>query len=302
MKRQLTGAGVLLFATIIWGGAFVAQSSGMDLVGPFTFQAIRCGLAVVALFAASFVWEIKNLKTFFQKWCDPKLWKAGALCGVALFVAAGLQQCGLIYTDAGKAGFITAMYIVIVPIFGLFLRRRPTIMTGISILIAVGGMYLLCGTGVSGINIGDILLIGCSIAFAAQITLVDRFAGDIDCLRLNCVQAFVVTVLSCPFMLLTETVELSAVLNCWLPLCYAGILSMGAGYALQIVGQKRVEPNAASLLMSLESVFALVFGALILHETLTAYEAIGCVLVFAAVILSQVNKEMIRSLLPSKSK
>ena len=297
MKRKLTGIGVLLLGTIIWGGAFVAQSTGMDLIGPFTFQTIRCGLAVLALFAACFLWELKDLKNFFRKWCDPKLWKAGILCGCALFVAAGLQQYGLIYTDAGKAGFITAMYIVIVPLFGLFLGRKPTVMTAVSIVIAVGGMYLLCGTGVSGINIGDILLIGCSVAFAAQITLVDRLAGNMDCLRLNCVQALVVTLLSLPFMLTTETVSYTAVMNCWLPLCYAGILSMGAGYALQIVGQKRVEPNAASLVMSLESVFALVFGALLLHETLTPAEAIGCALVFTAVILSQLPTQYIKPLL-----
>jgi len=288
MKRRLTGVAALLLGTIIWGGAFVAQSTGMDLIGPFTFQTVRCALAVLALFAASFLWELKDIKSFCKKWSDPKLWKAGALCGCALFVAAGLQQYGLLYTDAGKAGFITAMYIVIVPILGLFLRRRPTPWITVSIVIAVIGMYLLCGTGVGGINVGDLMLIGCSVAFAVQITLVDRFAPGMDCLRLNCVQALVVTVLSLPFMLLTEAVDVGAILTSWQPLCYAGVLSMGAAYCLQIVGQTRVEPNAASLIMSLESVFALVFGALLLNERLTAFESVGCLLVFSAVIISQI--------------
>ena len=287
MKKKMAGIFVLLFATVIWGGAFVAQSSGMDLIGPFTFQTVRCGLAVVALFAASFIWELKDLNAFIKKWCNPQLWKAGLLCGCALFVAAGLQQYALLFTDAGKAGFITAMYIVIVPIFGLFLRRRPTPWVAVSVTIAVVGMYLLCGTGVGGINIGDLMLIGCAVAFAAQITLVDRFAPGLDCLRLNCVQALVVTVLSLPFMLLTETVDMNAILTSWIPLSYAGVLSMGAAYCMQIYGQKHVEPNAASLIMSLESVFALVFGALLLHERLSLLEGIGCALVFSAVILSQ---------------
>ena len=297
MKNKLVGILSLLLATVIWGGAFVAQSAGMDHVGPFTFQAIRCALAVAAMIAVSLLLELRQLKEYFKKWADPKLWKTGLLCGAALFVATGLQQVGLVYTDAGKAGFITAMYIVMVPIIGLFLRKKPTIMVFISILIAVIGMYLLCGTGVGGINIGDLLLIGCSIAFAVQITLVDRFAAELDCVRLNCIQAGVVSLLSIPFIAFTETIDGNLILSCWLPLCYAGILSMGAGYALQIVGQKRVEPNAASLIMSLESVFALVFGTLILHETLTVTEAIGCALVFIAVILSQLPTQIIKSLL-----
>lgn len=288
MKQKLTGIFSLLGATVIWGGAFVAQSAGMDLIGPFTFQAIRCGLAVLALIVFIALLEWKQLSAYFQKWADPKLWKTGILCGLALFVASGLQQIGLIYTDAGKAGFITALYIVIVPVLGLFLKQKPTVMTVISIVIAVVGMYMLCGTGNAGINIGDLLLIGCSIAFAVQITLIDRLARDVDSLRLNCVQAFVVAVLSTLFMGFTETVDLQLVTSCWLPLAYAGVLSMGAGYALQIVGQKRVESTAASLIMSLESVFALVFGALLLGERLSLWEGIGCALVFSAVILSQI--------------
>lgn len=286
MKRKLEGIFSLLLATVIWGGAFVAQSAGMDLIGPMTFQAVRCGLAVVALLVFIALMELRQLGNYLKKWADPKLWKAGILCGLALFVASGLQQVGLVYTDAGKAGFITAMYIVIVPLFGLFFRRKPSPAALVGIAVAVIGMYLLCCAGVTKINIGDILLMGCAIAFAVQITLVDRFSGGCDSLRLNCVQALVVTVLSALFMV-TETVDWHLVASCWLPLSYAGVLSMGAGYSLQIIGQKRIEPTAASMIMSLESVFAVVFGALLLHETMTPWEIAGCVLVFIAVILSQ---------------
>lgn len=294
MKQKLEGIFSLLFATVIWGGAFVAQSAGMDLIGPMTFQAVRCALAVVALILLSALLELRQIKLYFKKWADPKLWITGLLCGVALFVATALQQVALIYTDAGKAGFLTAMYIVIVPLLGVFLHRKPGINALVGVGIAVVGMYLLCCAGVSQINIGDVMLLGCAVAFAVQITLVDKFAAQLDTLRLNCIQALVVTVISCVFMVF-ERPELQTILTCWLPLGYAGVLSMGAGYSLQIFGQKRLEPTGASMIMSLESVFAVVFGALILQERMSLFEAIGCLLVFAAVILSQLPDKKKRS-------
>lgn len=289
MKRKLQGSLSLLLATVIWGGAFVAQSAGMDVVGPFTFQAIRCLLAVLALFLATTALEIKDLRQSFRKWADRQLWIAGIVCGAALFVATSLQQVGLVETDAGKAGFITAMYIVIVPIFGLFLRRKPSPAAIFSVFLAVIGMYLLCCAGVTQISTGDLLILGCAVAFALQITLIDRFAPNVDALRLNCIQALVVSLLSCIPMFAAEQPKMEHILTCWLPLCYAGVLSMGAAYTLQIIGQRQLEPTAASLIMSLESVFAVLFGALLLHETMTVWETTGCVLVFLAVILSQVH-------------
>lgn len=286
MKNQLKGTFALLFATIIWGSAFIAQSVGMDLIGPFTFQAVRCGLAVLFLFPLSYLFE-KDKPQFFAKWMNPELWKTGLVCGVALFLAAGLQQMGLVYTSAGKAGFITAMYIVLVPILGLFLKRKPPLSAWLSVLIAVAGLYLLSCVGVTEINKGDLLLLGCAFFFAVQITLIDRLAGDLDGIRLNCVQSLVCAVISAAVMWLTEEPDWTNILNCWLPLSYAGILSMGVAYSLQIVGQKDLEPTVASLLMSLESVFAVLFGWLILHEQLASHELLGCGLVFAAVILSQ---------------
>ena len=288
MKEKLKGSLLLVLATVIWGSAFVAQSAGMDLIGPFTFQTVRCFLAVVVLIPVIALLDGKDRKNFIRKWSNIKLWKTGIICGVALFFAQSLQQVGLVYTDAGKAGFITAMYIVIVPILGIFLKRKPTVAAVISIFIAVTGLYLLSCVGVSQINIGDVLMLLCAVAFAVQITIVDRLAGDLDSIRLNCIQALVVTVLSALFMLSTETPQIQPIVNCWLPLCYAGILSMGAAYSLQIVGQKSLEPTTASLIMSLESVFAVITAWLILNERLTTWETAGCILVFSAVILSQI--------------
>jgi len=285
MKNQLTGTFSLFFATLIWGSAFIAQSVGMELIGPFTFQTIRCALAVLFLVPASFL--TGRGKASIEKWRSLQLWKAGLICGCALFVAASLQQVGLVYTDAGKAGFITAMYIVLVPVLGLFLKRRPPKTAVFSILLAVVGLYLLSCTGVSGINKGDIYLMGCALAYAVQITCVDRFAAAVDGIRLNCIQALVVTVLSVPFMLATEVIDPANIAACALPLCYAGVLSMGVAYTLQIVGQQHLEPTAASLIMSLESVIAALCGWLILKEVMTGWELLGCGLVFAAVIISQ---------------
>lgn len=285
MSKQLRGSLLLLLATVIWGSAFIAQSVGMELIGPFTFQAVRCGLAVLFLFPLSFLME--RGKGSMQQWKNPKLWKAGLICGCALFVAASLQQVGLVYTDAGKAGFITAMYIVLVPILGIFRKQKPSPAVILSVILAVIGLYLLSCLNSEGINKGDLMVMGCALAFAVQITCIDVLAGDLDGVRLNCVQALVVAVLSVPFMAATETVEISNLLACWLPLGFAGILSMGVAYTLQIQGQKSLEPTTASLIMSLESVFAVLGGWLILKETMTLPEILGCCLVFSAVILSQ---------------
>lgn len=286
MKKQLKGTFSLLFATVIWGSAFIAQSVGMEHIGPFTFQTVRCFLAVVFLFPCSFLFE-QDKEHFSEKWKNPKLWKSGTVCGTALFIAAGLQQMGLVHTAAGKAGFITAMYIVLVPILGLCFGRKVSPSAWLSVCIAVVGLYLLSCAGVTEINIGDWMLLGCAVAFSVQITLIDRLASGFDGLRLNCVQSLVCAALSAVVMILTETPDWANVLNCWLPLCYAGVLSMGVAYTLQIVGQKDLEPTRASLIMSLESVFAAVFGWLLLQETMTLWEMTGCALVFAAVILSQ---------------
>lgn len=289
MKQRIKGTIALLIGTTIWGSAFVAQSVGMNYIGPFTFQAIRCLLAVAALGVMILIFDRqkKDGKTFLSRFAEPRLWKAGILCGLALFAAASLQQIGLIDTDAGKAGFLTAMYIVMVPLLGLLLGKKPPLTALLSIIPAVAGLYLLSCAGVTQIGQGDVLLLGAALAFAVQITLIDRLAVGLDGLRLNCIQCLVCGVLSLIPMVLTEQPEIAAIRESWFSICYAGILSMGVAYSLQITGQQNLEPTTASLIMSLESVFAALSGWLILQETMTVWEITGCVLVFAAVILSQ---------------
>lgn len=295
MKRQLRGSTFLLIATILWGSTFVAQSVGMDHIGPFTFQAARCALAVICLLPVIVISDRfqKDGKTFTSRWADKKLWKAGILCGIPLFFACNLQQLGIVDTDAGKSAFLTAMYIVIVPIIGIFLKQKPSKMIPVSVVLAVAGLYCLCCVGVTSISKGDLFLLGCAFMFAVQITFIDLFANEVDSLRLNLIQALVCTVLSALVMVFTEQPTWKAVWDCAIPIGYAGVLSMGVAYSLQILGQKNLEPAAASLIMSLESVFAVLSGWIVLKERLTVWEAVGCLLVFAAVVLSQ---------LPTKNK
>lgn len=290
MNKKLKGSLFLLLATIIWGSAFVSQSIGMDHIGPFTFQAARCLIAVIGLLPIIAISDNRKAdgKSFVGRWLDKKLWKAGLLCGIPLFLACNLQQMGLVDTDAGKSGFLTAMYIVIVPVLGIFRKKKITIMVPISITLATAGLYFLSCMGVTSVQIGDLLTLGCALMFAVQITFIDMFVQDVDVLRLNAIQAFVCTLLSAIVMIFVEEPTWSAVSACWIPLLHTGILSMGIAYALQILGQRDIEPTTASLIMSLESVFAVIFGALILKETMTAWEILGCVLVFIAVILSQI--------------
>ena len=279
---------MLLFATLIWGSAFVAQSVGMDHLGPMSFQAVRSLLAVAAMAVLVFCAD-RDKSRYFVQWKNKNLWKTGILCGLALFVAQGLQQMGLQYTEPGKAGFITAMYIVLVPVLGLFLGRRCGWRIWFSVALAVAGLYLLSCVGVTQINLGDLMILGSAGAFAVQILLIDHLAQELDGLRLNGVQFFVVMVLSFLAAALTETATWQGVLDCAVPLLYTGILSSGVAFSLQILGQQHLPPEPASLIMSLESVFAVLSGWVILGQTLRPIEALGCCLVFAGVILCQIK-------------
>lgn len=294
MKKNLLGSISLLLATVIWGSAFVAQSVGMDHVGPYTFQAIRCAMAAIGLVPVIAIFDAgkNDAKSFISRFADKKLWTAGVLAGIPLCFAANLQQIGILYTDAGKSAFLTAMYIIFVPLIGIFLKRRPSPMIPVCVLLAAIGLYFLSCAGVSGINMGDICLLLCALAFAVQITVIDRFAQIVDPLRLNCIQAAVCAAGSALVMLFTEAPTLYGIAGSWWPMCYAGFLSMGVAYSLQIIGQKHLDPAPASLIMSLESVFAALSGWLFLQETMTFEESVGCILVFLAVILSQIPINM----------
>ena len=290
MKKQLQGSLLLVLATLIWGSTFVAQSTGMDHIGPFTFLAIRNVMGAVFLFLLSFITDrfAKDGKTAKERWANPKLWKAALFCGTPLFVAAGLQQMGIVSTDPGKSGFLTAMYIVFVPIFGIFLKRKPSKWIPVSVVLGVVGLYFLSCVGVTAISISDLLLIGCAIVYAIQILCVDIFAGDLDSVRLNCLCCTIASILAGITTFLVETPTWEAVNGCWGPLLYAGILSSGIAFTLQMAGQKHVEPSTASLLMSLESVFAVLSGWIVLGDLLSIWESIGCILIFIAIMLSQI--------------
>lgn len=288
MKQKIKGSAYILLATVIWGSAFVAQSVGMEHIGPFTFQAVRCALAAIGLLPFIYIADRRQGKSFLRQWQDKRLWLAGCLCAIPFFAAANLQQVALVTTGAGKSGFLTAMYIVIVPVIGLFRGKKFTPMIPISVGLAVIGLYLLSCADMGELLFGDICLIACAFMFALQITVVDIFAKDVDALRLNCLQAGLGAIATAVIVPFVEQPTVQNIWDCALPLCYTGFLSMGLAYTLQILGQRYLESTAASLLMSLESAFAALSGWAILGEKLTKNEAIGCLFMFAAVIISQI--------------
>lgn len=289
MSKRAMGNIMLLVGAMIWGGAFVAQSVGMDYVGPFTFQTVRCFLGSLVLLPV--IWfrdrSGHNEKKPVSRADRKTLLAAGLASGAVLFVATSLQQLGLLYTTAGKSGFITAFYIILVPILGLFLHKKVKPWVWISVVLAIVGLYLLCAGESMAVGRGEWLTLGCALAFAVQIMCIDHFSPRVDGVRLCSLQFFVCGVLSLAVMFLTETPDWNAVLRCWLPIGYAGILSSGVAYTFQIIAQAYTEPTVAALLMSLESVFSALFGWLLLHQTLTGRELLGCLLVFSGVILAQ---------------
>ena len=211
----------------------------------------------------------------------------GICCGLALFVASNLQQIGIQYTTVGKAGFITALYIVMVPVFGIFLKKRAGIRVWVSVALAVAGLYLLCITDRLALGKGDILVLLCAVVFAVHILVVDHFSAKADGVRMSCIQFLVCGLLSGVCMLIMERPEMPLILQAWQPILYAGVFSCGVGYTLQIVGQKGTDPTVASLILSLESVVSVLAGWLLLGQRLSVRELGGCALMFAAILLAQ---------------
>lgn len=297
MKNQeMKGNLYLLLTAFIWGSAFVAQSVGMDYVGPFTFQCSRSILATIFLVPVFLLLDQKRSRsgenTPAPTGSKKTLWTGGILCGILMTIAANLQQVGLQYTSVGKAGFITATYIVLVPIFGLFLKKKVPGRIWLCVLIALVGLYLLSVTdGFSSISKGDFVIMLCAVAFSFHIMVVDHFSPMVDGVRMSCIQFLVTGILSGVLMFLFEKPTWSTIYSAALPIAYAGILSSGVAYTLQIVAQKYTKPTIASLLMSLESVFAVLTGAVVLHEIPTSREGLGCLLMFAAIIISQLPEK-----------
>lgn len=295
-RTQLRGVLMLLVTALIWGISFVSQSVGMEKVEGFTFNGIRTLMGAMVLLPFILVRDKINEKAMGpeqiaqRKRTTKKTIICGIGLGVVFFIASSLQQFAFNYSTSGKIAFITAMYMFFVPLIGLFLKKRVSAVTWGCVGLGFIGLYFLCidSSGLGAINKGDILAFACAIGFAVHILLIERFAPDVDGTKLSCVQFFVSGIISCVAMFIFETPKLAEIGSAMVPLLYSGVLSCGVAYTLQIIGQQYTEATVASLLMSMESVFAVLAAAVILHELLTGREILGCVIMFAAIIISQI--------------
>ena len=296
-KNQTIGSIMLLIASIIWGWAFVAQKVGMDYIGPFSFCGFRFLFSAFFLIIITICRDLifyKKLTLFkMERQKRNKIFLGGILCGISLAIASNLQQYSIQETTAGKAGFITALYIVLVPILGIFIKKKVKILEWISVVIAFISLILLCFQkgelgGIFSIHSYDVGLLVCAIFFSIQILLIDYFAKDNDCLMMSTIQFIVCAIVSCLLMIIFEKPQVDQVKNAMIPLLYAGIASGGIAYTLQFIGQKYTRPIVASIIMSLESVVSLLAGMIIINESLTSRELWGCALMFMAIIISQI--------------
>ena len=296
--KQMKNNVLLVLTALIWGCAFVAQSVGMDYVGPFTFNAVRCLIGAAVLVPVILFMDKSARKSGLtdeemkNRRGDTKTLVIGGICcGLALGIASSLQQWGILFTTVGKAGFITAMYIVLVPIFGIFLGKKVRLLIWFCVALAVAGLYFLCMNETFRLNPGDFLVILCAVCFSVHILVIDHFSPKVDGVRLSAIQ-FLVAGIACGIpMLIWEHPELPGILAASMPLLYAGVMSCGVAYTLQIIAQKNADPTVASLLLSLESVFSVLAGWIILHQSLSIRELFGCVLMFGAIILAQLPEK-----------
>lgn len=282
---------LLVLTALIWGCAFVAQSVGMDYVGPFTFNMARFLIGAIVLLPVIWFMDCQR-KTGAEKGAGQKtLIIGGICCGIALAVASTLQQWGILFTTVGKAGFITAMYIVIVPLLGIFIGKkvRPLIIGCVA--IAVVGFYFLCMTESLCLGLGDFLVLLCAIAFSIHILVIDHFSPKVDGVKMSAIQFLTAAIISAVPTLLWEQPVFTEILQAWQPVLYAGVMSCGVAYTLQIIAQKNADPTVASLLLSLESVFSVLAGWVLLGQGLSLKELFGCVLIFCAIILAQLPEK-----------
>ncbi|MBR1771036.1 MAG: DMT family transporter [Lachnospiraceae bacterium] len=294
-SSQLTHSLILLLTAIIWGTSFVAQSAGMQVVGPIIYNCIRMFLGGLVLlpiiFARNSIRKSGNHPVAPAKDSVSK----GILAGIILCIASNLQNIAMIDASAGKAGFMTAFYIILVPIVGIFLGKKTSFLTWVSVILALAGLYFLCigRGGALYFAPSDLLLIGCALFFSFHILYVDRISGDTDGLTVSCTQFLVAGMISIPFIFLIDMLVLhmepsvASLRSAWFPIAYSGFMSCGVAYTLQIIGQKGVHPTLASLIMSLESVVSAISGLIILQQKLSVDETIGCIAMFTAVILAQ---------------
>jgi hypothetical protein len=296
MNKRIISNILLLVTALIWGSSFVAQKAGTALE-PFTYNGIRTLVGGISLVPVILILsKVGKGKADEAAHKDKKsLILGGIVCGTFLAIASNLQQFGMYFdADAGKAGFITALYIMIVPILGMFLGKRVRPLVWFCVLLGACGFYLLtiAGKGV-GLTIekGDLFVLLCAVLFSCHILAIDHFSPKCDGVKLSCLQFFVAGGLSFIMMLIFESPDINQILDCWFPIIYAGVFSCGIAYTLQVVAQKNAEPTAASLILSLESVFAVISGAILLGERMTGYEILGCIVIFIAVILAQLPEK-----------
>lgn len=294
MKKQAISAAELLLTAFIWGVAFVAQSVGMDYIGPFTFICVRNiigGLVLIPLIF--FLGKIDKTNRSEQEAGEYKknTLLGGICCGVFLCAASCFQQFGIMYTTVGKAGFITALYIIIVPILGIFIKKRVAGIVWLSSVIAIAGFYMLSISGQVSISKGDILVLIGALLFSFHILVIDYFSPKGNSVAISCIQFFTVSIICGILMFIFENPQIMDILEAYIPILYAGVMSSGVAYTLQIVGQKNMDPTVASLILSLESVFSALAGWMLLGQGLSTKELIGCGLVFAAVILAQLPQK-----------
>ena len=282
-KTQPISIVLLLLTSMIWGSAFVAQSSAMDNVGPFTFLAVRNYIGSLVLLPLI----LYNRKKQTIQTDGKELWKGGVYAGMMLFFASGSQQIGIQYTTVGKAGFLTALYVLFVPFISLiFFHKKLNRKIWFCVGLAVVGMAMLCLQGSLRLQFGDSLELLCALLFSGHILVLDFYTEKTDPVKLSCVQFFLCGIIATFAMFLFEQPSISGILQAWLPICYAGIMSSGVGYTLQAVAQKKCDPTLASMVMCLESVFSAIFGWLILHQALSLREGIGCIFMFVAIVLA----------------
>ena len=292
MNKRLQGTLILMLTAIVWGISFVSQSVSMELIEPNTFCGIRTLIGALSLVPVILVMDSSKKKKGMETNYNKKtLIRGGIICGVILCISATLQTYGLKYTTAGKAGFVTAMYMILVPIYGLFIGRKIRPVIAISVIVATVGMYFLCIKDGFKIEFGDLLVLGCAFTFAFHIMAVDYFSPRVDGVKLSFLQFLVCGTINVILMFILEKPVLADILKCTVPILYAGIMSCGVAYTLQIIGQKYAEPTVASIVMSLESVFAALAGWLLINQPMSLREIFGCVLMFGAITIVQLPEK-----------